>query len=97
MIAEKWDISRDDMEAFALESHERAIAARDEGRFEREIVPLGGVDHDEGPRDAELGEDRRSRRSPRAAGSPRPCASQISDGSAAMLIASRGRGRRTTA
>src|SRR5438128_976376 len=34
MIADKWDISRDDMEAFAVESHERAIRARAEGRFE---------------------------------------------------------------
>src|SRR5215469_5602632 len=41
MIAEKWDISRPDMEAFAVESHERALRARAEGRFEREIEPLG--------------------------------------------------------
>src|SRR5205085_9262691 len=34
MIAEKWDISRDDMEAFAVESHERALRAQAEGRFE---------------------------------------------------------------
>src|SRR5882724_4459685 len=39
MIAEKWDISREDMEQFALASHERALTAIDEGRFEREIVP----------------------------------------------------------
>ena len=51
MIAEKWDISRDDMEAFAVESHERAIRARTEGRFENEIAPLGGLAHDEGPRE----------------------------------------------
>ena len=50
MIAEKWDISRDDMEAFALESHERAIRAQDEHRFDKEIVPLGDVSVDEGPR-----------------------------------------------
>src|SRR3954467_8600958 len=37
MIAEKWDISREDMERFALESHRRAAAAISEGRFEREI------------------------------------------------------------
>ena len=40
MISEKWDISRDDMEAFAFESHQRAIRAQDEGRFDGEIVPL---------------------------------------------------------
>jgi acetyl-CoA C-acetyltransferase len=50
MIAEKWNISREDMEAFALESHERAVRAQDEGRFEPEIAPLKGVTADEGPR-----------------------------------------------
>ena len=50
MIAEKWDVSREDMERFALESHERAIRAQDEGRFEPEIAPLEGISADEGPR-----------------------------------------------
>jgi acetyl-CoA C-acetyltransferase len=50
LICEKWDISREDMEEFALESHERAIRAIDEARFEREIVPLGEAAIDEGPR-----------------------------------------------
>jgi acetyl-CoA C-acetyltransferase len=50
MIAEKWNISRVDMEAFALESHERAIRAQDENRFDREIVPMAGLEADEGPR-----------------------------------------------
>jgi acetyl-CoA C-acetyltransferase len=50
MIAEKWDISREDMERFALESHQRAAAAIAEGRFEREILPYAGVTQDEGPR-----------------------------------------------
>jgi acetyl-CoA C-acetyltransferase len=50
MIADKWGISRHDMEEFALESHERAIRAQDEGRFDAEIVPLGDVRVDEGPR-----------------------------------------------
>ena len=40
-IAKRWDVSRDAMDRFALESHERAIRAIDEGRFENEIVPLG--------------------------------------------------------
>ena len=51
MIAEKWNISRDDMEAFAVESHERAIRARAEGRFENEIFELNGLNFDEGPRE----------------------------------------------
>jgi acetyl-CoA C-acetyltransferase len=50
MIAEKWSITRDDMEAFALESHRRAARAQDEGRFDREIAPLEGVAADEGVR-----------------------------------------------
>ena len=57
LIAEQWDITRDDMEAFAVESHERAIRATAEGRFEREIVPVNGLARDEGPREPELGED----------------------------------------
>src|SRR5690606_8574192 len=50
MIAEQWGITRDDMEAFAVESHERALRATAEGRFEREIVPVNGLARDEGPR-----------------------------------------------
>ena len=40
MIAEKWDISREDMEAFALASHDRARTAIAEGRFKGEIEPV---------------------------------------------------------
>ena len=47
MIAEKWDISRRDMEEFALESHRRAAHAISNGYFDREIIPLDGVTHDE--------------------------------------------------
>src|SRR5215475_11938699 len=54
MIAEKWDITRDDMEAFAVESHERALRARAKGRSGKEIVPLDGVEHAEGPREPNL-------------------------------------------
>ena len=43
MIAQKWDISRDAMEEFALESHRRAARAIDEGRFTGQILPLAGV------------------------------------------------------
>ncbi len=50
LIAEKWGISRADMEAYALESHRRALAAQDEGRFDAELAPLAGVTADEGPR-----------------------------------------------
>lgn len=47
MIAEKWEISRDDLDAFALESHLRAHAATQKGWFDSEIAPLEGLDRDE--------------------------------------------------
>lgn len=50
MIADKWGLSRRELEEFSLESHRRALAAIKEGRFDREIVPLEGVTHDETPR-----------------------------------------------
>jgi acetyl-CoA acyltransferase len=40
LISEKWGISRDDNDAFSVESHLRAARARAEGRFDREILPL---------------------------------------------------------
>ncbi len=40
MISEKWNISREQNDAFAVQSHHRAARAREEGRFDREIVPL---------------------------------------------------------
>jgi acetyl-CoA C-acetyltransferase len=50
MIAEHWNLSREDMEAFAFESHQRAIRATDEGRFANEIESLEGLSIDQGPR-----------------------------------------------
>jgi acetyl-CoA C-acetyltransferase len=49
-IAERWKIGRAEMEEWALRSHERAVAAIDDGRFEREIAPYQGFAVDEGPR-----------------------------------------------
>jgi len=40
VLAEEWNLSREDLDAFSLESHHRATAAIDEGRFENEIVPI---------------------------------------------------------
>ncbi|MFZ6049863.1 acetyl-CoA C-acetyltransferase [Pseudomonas sp. CR3202] len=54
MIAEKWGLTREALEAYALESHRRALKAIEEGRFTREIVPLAGVEHDETPRQTSL-------------------------------------------
>src|SRR3954452_16439117 len=50
LIAEKWGISRERMEEFAVESHRRAAHATDEGRFTGQIAPLAGLDRDEGIR-----------------------------------------------
>ena len=89
MIAEKWDVSREEMERFALESHQRAITAIDEGRFEREILPIGDVAVDEGPR--------RGTSLERMASLPvlveggrltAAVSSQISDAAAALLVVS---------
>ncbi len=49
-VSRELGISREDQDAWALRSHERAIAAQDEGRFADEIVPVDGFDIDEGPR-----------------------------------------------
>jgi acetyl-CoA C-acetyltransferase len=89
MIAEKWNISRRDMEEFALESHHRAIRAADEGHFVREIVPYDGMAADEGPRrDTSL--EKMATLKPLVEGGRLTAAvsSQISDAAAAMLIAS---------
>jgi acetyl-CoA acyltransferase len=98
VIAEEWDISREELDAFSLESHRRAVRAIDEGRFDEEVVPIDltnphvGVvfDVDETPRrDTSL----------EALAALKPAflpdgkitagnSSQICDGAAAVLIAS---------
>ena len=89
MIAEKWDISRADMEAYALESHRRAIRAIDEGRFEAEIESVNGVTTDEGPRRHTSLERMRSLPTLTEGGRlTAAVSSQISDGAAALLVAS---------
>jgi len=89
LIAEKWDISREDMERFALESHERALRAIDEGRFEREIVPIREVSVDEGPRRGTSLEKMAQLPTLREGGRlTAAVASQISDGASALLVMS---------
>ncbi|SFD42993.1 acetyl-CoA acyltransferase [Lentibacillus persicus] len=100
LIADKWDISRTEMDEFSLESHQKAINAENEGRFEKEIMPLkvtlpdgtvSVVKKDEGPR---------NNTSLEKLGTLKPAfkedgnitpgnASQISDGATALLIMSR--------
>jgi acetyl-CoA C-acetyltransferase len=88
MIAERWDISRDDMERFALASHERAFAAIRGGHFDNEIITVDGFGVDETPRETTL---------EKMAGLPTlteggrmtaAVASQICDGASAVLLAS---------
>ena len=93
MIAEKWAISRADMEEFALVSHERARAAIAEGRFKSEIEPVTLPDGtsfevDQCPRETSL--EKMAGLDPLAAGGriTAAVASQICDASSAMLIAS---------
>jgi acetyl-CoA C-acetyltransferase len=89
MIADKWGVSREDMEVFALESHRRAIAAIDGGRFDREILPLGEATVDTCPRrDTSL--ERMAALAPLEAGGTVTAAvsSQICDGAAALLVMS---------
>ncbi|MGG2460830.1 acetyl-CoA C-acetyltransferase [Streptomyces sp. RGM 3693] len=89
LIANKWDISRQDMEEFALRSHQRAIRAIDEGRFDREIVAYGEVTTDEGPR-RNTSLEKMAGLAPVVEGGRLTAAvsSQVSDGAAAMLLAS---------
>jgi acetyl-CoA C-acetyltransferase len=89
IMAERWELEREDLERFALTSHQRAAAAWEEGRFAREVVPYDGVAVDEGFRPnasleamAEL-EPLPGRKLLTAAVS-----SQISDASAALMVAS---------
>ena len=89
MIAEKWAISRRDMEEFSYESHQRALRAIAEGRFDNEIVPLGDFTADEGPR-ADTSLEKMAGLKTLIPGGRLTAAvsSQISDGAAALLIAS---------
>ena len=89
MIAEKWDISRREMEEFALESNRRAVHAIEQGYFRREIAPLAGLEHDETPRRGTTLE-KMATLEPLAPGGRITAAvsSQIADGAAALLIAS---------
>jgi acetyl-CoA acyltransferase len=99
-IAEEWGLSREELDAYSLESHRRAVAATDEGRFENEIVPvevsaagaavLLGVD--ETPR-RDTSAEQLAALQPAFLPDGRVTAgnsSQICDGAAAVLVASEG-------
>jgi acetyl-CoA C-acetyltransferase len=89
LICDKWSIEREELDAYAYESHRRAIQAIDEGRFEREITAYDGVTTDEGPRrDTSL--EKLAALKPLSEGGriTAGVASQISDGAAAILVVS---------
>jgi acetyl-CoA C-acetyltransferase len=89
MIAAKWGIGRDEMERYALASHERATSAIDGGHFTAEIEPFRGVAVDECPR-RETSLDAMAALAPlRPDGlTTAALSSQIADAAAALLIAS---------
>jgi acetyl-CoA acetyltransferase family protein len=98
VIADEWDLSREALDEYSYESHRRAIAATDEGRFEREIVPVevgaGGaavlVAVDENPR-RDTSIDKLAALKPAFKEDGKVTAgnsSAIVDGAAAMLVTS---------
>ncbi|MXO74360.1 acetyl-CoA C-acetyltransferase [Altererythrobacter aerius] len=89
MIAEKWSISREEMEQFALTSHQRAQAATDNGWFAREIAPLEGLEIDETIRPGTTLEGLASLKPVQEGGAiTAGVASQNCDGAASLLVAS---------
>ena len=100
VIADEWGFSREELDAFSLESHRRATAAANEGRFEGEIVPIDLTNPHTG---VVFGVDETPRRdtSAEALAALKPAflpegkvtagnSSQICDGAAAVLVASAG-------
>ncbi len=98
LIAEKWNISREDNDRLSLESHQRAARATDEGRFEREIVPVT-VTTEGGTEEFRVDEGIRRDTTMEKLASLKPAfkpdgvvtagnSSQISDGASALLIMS---------
>jgi 3-oxoadipyl-CoA thiolase len=94
-VAERWEVSREDQDAFALRSQERWAAAHAAGRFQDELVPVGDVTVDEHPRPATTAEAlAKLKPAFRADGTVTAGnASGINDGAAALVIASEERAR----
>ncbi|MCV7356163.1 steroid 3-ketoacyl-CoA thiolase FadA6 [Mycolicibacterium fluoranthenivorans] len=92
MIAEKWNLSREDMEQYALTSHQRAQEAIRAGYFENEIIPVQvdgvGFVTDEGPRDTSLEKMAGLKTLVEGGRLTAAMASQIADGASAVLLAS---------
>jgi acetyl-CoA acetyltransferase family protein len=94
-VAERWDVSREDQDAFALRSQRRWAAAAEAGRFDDELVPVGAVTQDEHPRpDTSLEKLAALKPAFREGGTVTAGnASGINDGAAALVIASEERAR----
>ncbi|MBV9351493.1 MAG: acetyl-CoA C-acetyltransferase [Mycobacterium sp.] len=92
LIAERWNLSREEMERFALSSHQRALAAIRAGHFDNEIVSVAtnGTDFriDEGPRETTLEKMAALPTLSEGGRLTAALASQISDGASAVLLAS---------
>lgn len=88
-IADRWGLTRDVMEEWALRSHARAVSAQDEGRFDAEIAPWGEATVDSCPR-RDTSAERLAGLNPLEEGGSITAgvASQICDGAAALLLAS---------
>ena len=94
-VAERWNVSREEQDRFALESQRRWAAAAEAGRFDDELVPVGEVTRDEHPR-PDTDEDKLAGLQPafRAGGTVTAGnASGINDGAAALVIASEEKAR----
>jgi 3-oxoadipyl-CoA thiolase len=94
-VAERWGVTREQQDAFALRSQERWAAAHAAGRFADELVPAGELVHDEHPRPDTSAEKLASLRPAFRAGGTVTAgnASGINDGAAALVIASEERAR----
>ncbi|MBT2213050.1 MULTISPECIES: acetyl-CoA C-acetyltransferase [Actinomadura] len=89
MMADKWGLTREDLEEFALESHRRAGRAIEAGYFDREIAPVAGLTKDEGARPDTSLEKMAALKPLREGGAiTAAAASQISIGASALMIAS---------
>ena len=89
MIAERWGLSRQQLDEYSVASHEKAAAAQDEGRFDGQIAPLGGVAKDEGIRRGGTVEGLAGLKTvfkPEGGTITAGNSSQISDGAAALLL-----------
>jgi 3-oxoadipyl-CoA thiolase len=89
-VAQQWQLTRDELDAFALRSHERAVDAIKNGRFAEEIMAVGDVDIDEGPRPETSLERLATLRPVNGPGGLVTAgnSSSLNDGAAAVLIAS---------